>query len=49
MASEVTIELLDRGEVMIVECQQDLTLEQLFVTMADICRIFSVARGDFCI
>jgi hypothetical protein len=47
MASDVTLELLDREEVMTVECEQDLTMDMLLVTMADICHISPVARGLF--
>jgi len=47
MASDVTLELLDREEVMTVECEQDLTMDQLLVSMVDICHISPVARGLF--
>ena len=47
MASDVTLELLDREEVMTMECEQDLTMDQLLVSMADICHISPVAKGLF--
>ena len=47
MASDVTLELLDRDEVVTHQCKQDLTMDELMVTAADICHISPVTRGLF--
>jgi len=47
MASDVTLELLDRDEVVTHQCKQDLTMDELMVTAADICHISPVTRSLF--
>eukprot|EP00092_Neocalanus_flemingeri_P038172 GFUD01041549.1.p1 GENE.GFUD01041549.1~~GFUD01041549.1.p1 ORF type:complete len:1200 (+),score=378.78 GFUD01041549.1:57-3656(+) len=47
MASDVTLELLDREAPVILHCDQHTTMDQLLVTTAATCHISPVARGLF--
>ena len=47
MASDVTLDLLDREGPVTLECDQSTTMDQLLVTTAATCHISPVARGLF--
>jgi len=47
MASDVTLDLLDREGVVTQACDQDTSMDQLLITTAITCHISPVARGLF--
>jgi len=47
MASDVTLELLDKDALEIIKCDEDISMDELLVKASDICHISPVARGLF--
>ena len=47
MACDVTLELLDRENLLIRSYEHDLKVDQLITNVAEICHISPVARGLF--